>query len=164
MSVINCHNDEIIWGEILPGIYLVQAKDILNKEDPFIGDNGIEMHEGCFGLTISNDPSVIFSLQPMKEIKRPHTEWEKWYVVAEQWREELYGDIQQMGIIYNAAIKAGWNQKKHGFLAHWLCNRVAKYIEKRKPKDIYPSMYKMSNQYKIDQRRKILNDLNNNNI
>ena len=67
MSSINVYCDEISWGEILPNICLVQAGDLASEDSLYETDNKVPMKRGYFGLTISNDPFVVYSKPPRKD-------------------------------------------------------------------------------------------------
>lgn len=77
MSEINCHGDEVIYSEVIPGWHLVQLVNLaINRTDLPIKDrtreyivNGNVMGENDFGLTHTNDPTFIFSMPPMLEPK-----------------------------------------------------------------------------------------------
>lgn len=157
MSLINIYSDEIGWGEIIPGVYLVQAGE--TPGDSYKGDNGIEMSEGRFGLTISNDPCIVFSTPPVIDIlegvQKP-INYEKWnrefFSIAEAWEKELIGSIYDIGYIYTACIKAGWEQKRDGNIGLWLSNRVAKYLrEKKYPDHVYFTLSKDSKMKNLKQ-------------
>lgn len=136
MSVINLHCDEIYWGTILQTIALVQATDIVN--DPYIGDNGVEMTEGRFGLTISNDPFIVFSQQPKKITDIEISDVE----CINKWDYELVGDVETMHELYIQCVACGWDEKER--LGLWLCNRIADFILKNKPLTTYLSISKLS--------------------
>ena len=53
MSEINLYCKEVVWGEAIPGVLLIQAKEV-DDRNPFIAENGVPMLENCFGLVIMN--------------------------------------------------------------------------------------------------------------
>ena len=62
MSEINMRCDEIVYGEVLPGISVMQCDAYYSGATEFRADNGNIGMEGRFGLTIANDPFVIFNI------------------------------------------------------------------------------------------------------
>ncbi len=149
MSAINYHCDEFVWAEIVPGIWLVEAKNIVKASGPYdisivtIPGFVIGMEEGWFGLTISNDPFTAFE-KPVK-VKDVFKQADRWSA----FQEALIGDVNDMGRLYEACKKAGWDRKKHGFVHVWLFNRIATLLARRKkPKVIYESMDKLSKKKK----------------
>lgn len=139
MSAINVYASEEYWGEVFPGIYLVRLFDI---REGYKAENGVNLWEGCFGLTIMNDPFVIFSTAPTKnvhfyeEIKDDYAS----YVLErlcrqEVWEKELTGDINDMYTLYKACLEGGYD-KKYGSIGIWINQKVAEYIETHSPDEI----------------------------
>lgn len=131
MSEINCHGDEVIYSEVIPGWSLVQLvnlavnrKDlnIVNKDYKFYV-NGFVMGEGDFGLTNCNDPDFIFSMPPMLEPEM-EDENEEWLTILNHYSERLTGDVDVCYRLMSACIEAGYNTKKDGSLVWWLLPKV----------------------------------------
>ena len=149
MSKINLHCDEVSWGEVFPGVTLVQVVNNLDPKNPFVAPNGVEMDDGRFGLTRINDPFVAFSVEPLYDpfygITNPDELRERArQVVNEQgqhegagWRfeqvakqvyAELRGDFATIGWFYGVLCKHGYRPDQHGFAGYYVSHHLAAFI------------------------------------
>lgn len=138
MSEINMYCEEIYCGEIFPEIYLIQIGEI-DKENPYIAPNGIKAKKGRYGLTISNDPFVIFSKKPINGWNDDNLSLEEWLKkesTFKKYKKELRGEVNDLGRLWESCRKSGYNPKKHGYLAGWICSEMYKYITHNNYKEV----------------------------
>ena len=142
MSLINVCCDELVWGIVFPGILLVQAKNV-RENSPYIGDNGVPMLEGCFGLTICNDPFIIFSLQPKKypgDAYFKGMESDETYNKLDHFKQfdiELNGYAEDMHKLMEALYEHGYEQEDWGTPGFYICDAIARFVETNKVKEVY---------------------------
>lgn len=108
MSEINCFGDEIIYGEVVPGWYLVRLVNISSNEYVV---NGSLMEEGHLGLTELNDPSFIFAMDPIPW----NSQWDndeevtpkedKYWEVYHHYKDRLRGDMQACHSIVDSIVR-----------------------------------------------------------
>ena len=142
MSLINTCCDEVVWGLVFPGILLVQAKNVY-ENSPYIGENAVPMLEGCFGLTILNDPFIVFSLQPKKYpgddyfIKKNS---EGGFIGLDHFRQfdiELKGYAEDMHKLMEALYEHGYDKEDWGSPGFYVCDAIARFVESNKIKEVY---------------------------
>lgn len=144
MSEINCHGDEVIYSEVIPGWCLIQLVNLaVNRTDLPIEDrtkefiiNGNVMGEGNFGLTFINDPTFIFSMPPMLEPCRGRSirKYEKfsdeeklYYKTLEHYNKRLSCPVAKGYKFYSACLKAGiYSEHPEGYetLGEWLMPKI----------------------------------------
>lgn len=147
MSEINCHGDEVVYSEVVPGWSLVQLVNLtVNRKDLNIVNrdykfyvNSFVMGEGDFGLTHCNDPDFVFSLPPMLEPKMEDSsgniteEWLTWKKnVLNHYSERLLGSVDVCYKLMSDCIEAGYNLKEDGSLVWWLLPKMYKSYQKGK--------------------------------
>ncbi len=144
MSLINICCDELVWGPVFPGILLVQARNV-EPDGPYIGDNRVSMLEGCFGLTIMNDPFIVFSLQPkiypgdkcFEESKKSAEKVYKEMGYFRQFDAELIGYAEDMYKLMQAIIEHGYTKEDWGSPGFYICDAIARFVENNKIREIY---------------------------
>lgn len=142
MSIINVSCDEVVWGEIFPRILLVQAINVLN-DNPYIAYNKVPMLEGCFGLTIMNDPFIAFSNEPkiypgdnvFSKLKDSEAFNKIDYFL--KFDDELIGYITELHTLMESVIEDGYTHKEWGRPGIYICDKIAKFIADKKPETIY---------------------------
>lgn len=136
MSEINCYGDEESYGYVLPGITLVRLTNVIAKSYR-VGSRGMVMREGSYGLTISNDPFVVFNYDPLPDTMPALTiDEDDYYLTLEHYRDNL--DL--VGIEYSyqlvqACRDSGWDIDEGG-LACWLMNKVYHHLVSRNYKPL----------------------------
>jgi hypothetical protein len=142
MSKINLYCNETHWGmlEFLPNISLIRFS---NCKKGFFAENGVEAKNNRYGLTISNDPFVIFTKQPVlipnytdeqiiKMSKKEYDDDTKKIEIGTQFHKELYGNIYEMHCLMEACKKAGYIRDEDGYLGVFICNRMFDFIKNNK--------------------------------
>jgi hypothetical protein len=148
MSVINLYCDEILWGEIFPGIYLIQGGKEKDFTQNFIANNNIPLKEGRFGLTINNDPFLIFSESP---INNPYMDWSESDIdnmhedqfkdlirileVYNKFNSEVNGHVNDMVTLYKACVESGYDKQSN--IGEFICNKIQEFINVNKPIEVY---------------------------
>jgi len=131
MSLINIYCKEIVWGEAIPGVLLIQSVNV-DEKNPFIAENGVPMLENSFGLVIMNDPFVAFSKQPIeyKGVKH-HTKEE----IETLWKfhVELRGEMLDMHHLMQCIIAAGYDKDKYAMPGFFVSHKIAEFIKDREP-------------------------------
>jgi hypothetical protein len=130
MSEINSCGKEEVYGYVLPGWYLCR---LVEATYTFRVNQFVSMNNNDWGLTTSNDPSFVFSMNPIEV-----TEDTEDYTTLNHYRNRLIGDAESCHQLVNACIEAGYDINEGG-LAAWLCNRMWKHLEIRgwKPYTVY---------------------------
>jgi len=123
--------------EVLPGYYLSRATR-----------DGLWMEDGDWGLVECNDPTFIFQTTPVKDPqhgmsdeqinalpKEEFGKFDEFVDVSEKMGREIAGSardefaIDQLGRLYTAMCKAGFNPDTDGRASMWLCHHLACFIE-----------------------------------
>lgn len=149
MSEINLYCDEVSWVKpVLPNIYLVKCINV----KPYNGKiykagNGIEIFEGCYGLTIRNDPFIIFKNKPEKITDENLLQKLKIY---REFKSDLNGNIHDMYKLYKACEEAGFDRERDTFEI-WLINTITEFMDKNLPEEIYDNAYKPRHEQYINQ-------------
>lgn len=140
MSLINLTCKEIVWGEAIPGVLLVQSKEV-DIKNSFIADNGIPMLEDCFGLVIKNDPFVAFSMQPF-EFKGVEHHFQNKEEMDALWKfnSELRGSMLDMHYLMECIIDAGYNKEQYSTPGFFVCHKIAEFIKNREPVEIFEKL------------------------
>jgi hypothetical protein len=137
MSEINLYCEEIIWGNPMPKIMLIQAGKIKNKLKYYKANNNVLLKEKRFGLTIINDPFLVFSQKPIKlftEKEEENISTEKLlkiYSKFDKFHKEINGSADDMFFLYKSCIEAGYKKEKHGFLGYWLSDFLFKFLQEK---------------------------------
>lgn len=138
MSEINCHGDEVVYSEVIPGWYLVQLVNIPEGIEPFTV-NGFVMGEGDFGLTNCNDPDFVFSMPPLPEPVESDESTSGWsaeeklfYETLEHYQDRMYGFANTCYALTKACIEAGYNPDIDGHVASWLLPKMYESLQKGK--------------------------------
>jgi hypothetical protein len=126
MSVINILGDEETYGELVKHWYLVRlvrpAASLHLKDytqETTLLDNNLQMLWGNWGLTYSNDPSFVFSKNPLPKYSRA----KNYYKVLRQYMNELSGPIHQCYNLYNACLEVGYKDKQ-GSIAIFIMDKM----------------------------------------
>lgn len=157
MSEINCHGDEVIYGDVIPEWYLVQLVNLaVNNYDLPIVDRTVQlvvsgnvMGEGNFGLVCTNNPIFVFSMPPRlkpptsEEFKRTNRfseDEELYYKTLEHYTSRLCCSVDKGYDFYVDCLEAGYNPREHNHLdglAEWLMPKIY-HVWKRGPVITYP--------------------------
>jgi len=154
MSEINVYATEKTFGEIFRGIYLIQLDEVNNNtgilERYFTADNSIEAENGRFGLTISNDPFIIYSQQPVfdpffeaadgvvdESTDEVYAEFMEANRIQQIFHMETNGSAKNMYQLYSACLESGYSEGNHGYLGIWICQKIAEFMVNKKPEKIY---------------------------
>lgn len=126
MSVINILGDEETYGELLPSWYLVRlvrpAASLHLKnytQETTLLDNNLQMLWGNWGFTYSNDPSFVFSNNPLPKSSRA----KNYYSVLTAYTHELTGPIHHCYNLMSSCLDAGYNDAQ-GYVALWLMDKM----------------------------------------
>lgn len=134
MSEINCHGDEVVYSEVVPGWCLVQLVNIPSGIGPFTV-NEFVMGEGDFGLTNCNDPDFVFSMPPKlePEIWYDNFSYKEnlYYKTLDHYHERLCCSVDTGYKLYTDCLEAGYNPKEES-LASWLLPKIYKSYQKGK--------------------------------
>lgn len=117
------------YGEVVPGIYFVKATK-----------DGHYMKAGDYGLVICNDPFVVFDIEPVidpcfemsddqLEEFSDYSSADRFQSAAQKMREELAVGIWEGYRVMLGAIKAGYDQDKHGYIEMYLMHKMALMIQ-----------------------------------
>lgn len=138
MSLINLTCKEIVWGEAIPGILLIQSKEV-DEKNAFIAENGVPMLENSFGLVIKNDPFVAFSLQPIlfKGVKHHYENSKEDLEILWKYHNELRGQMLDMHYLMNCIISAGYTKEKYNVPGFFVCHKIAEFIKQNEPSEIF---------------------------
>jgi hypothetical protein len=142
MSVINILGDEEVYGELLPNWTLVKLvrpaaslhlKDYTQEVTSL--DNYLQMLWGNWGLTYSNDPSFVFSNNPLPKYSKA----KNYYNVLTAYNAELGGPIHQCYNLYTACLEAGYREKQ-GSMATFIMDKMYYKLKACNwiPEKIYP--------------------------
>jgi hypothetical protein len=135
MSEINCWGDEIIYGEVIPGWFLVRLVNINVTPNKYMV-NGDLMGEGHLGLTRLNDPSFIFAMDPIpwnkewdKDIYplQSNSEEDKYWKVYRHYRNRLKGSIEDCHNLAESIMKIN-NSTTYESIYAFLIDRMAEVI------------------------------------
>lgn len=159
MSLINTLATEINWGTPFPGITLFQYREIRTQaaDEPYKTLNGVALFEGVYGLTILNDPFVLFRHVPhrdgtahLSDKQVDALEGAEREVYSDQlnqdvaiyriFERDLTGNIQEMSHLSKALEGAGYDPEEHGFPGIFVSNALADWLEDRKPESTYRRM------------------------
>lgn len=140
MSLINLTCKEIVWGEAIPGVLLVQSVDV-DEKNPYIADNGVPMLENSFGLVISNDPFIAFSNQPF-EFKGAEHHFQNKEEMDILWKfnSELRGSMLDMHHLMECIIAAGYTKEQYNVPGFFVCHKIAEFIKDREPVEIFEKL------------------------
>ena len=141
MSVINILGDEEVYGELVKDWYLVRLvrpavswhlKDYI-QETKYL-DNDVQMCWGDWGLTYSNDPTFVFSNNPLSKISKA----KNYYSILRTYNHELNGPIHHCYSLYNSCLNAGYKAEQ-GLLGLWLMDRMYYKLKacNWKPEQVY---------------------------
>ena len=123
-------------GFFLPGWGLFQA-----SRDGYI------MKKGDWGLVQCNDPTFVWSVDPVsdptfgmteadeeRELKDPNIELKTdlFYDRFEEFNNAMQGRVSDGWALMDAAIKAGFNPEDH-FFNYWLFHKLGHWIETHHP-------------------------------
>jgi len=133
MSVINVCCEEIYWGELLPGVCLIQIGDVVHD---YVADNGVSISPGRFGLTFvgGNDPFLIFTEDPLPSVEDPDLED---LAVWSVYDDEIRGHYTDMIKFGELCEKGGYDYYSH-FLGEWVSHRIHEFIKGNTPEMINP--------------------------
>ncbi len=142
---MQCIVNPLYWYDVLPGWTLIRAR---RKDDG-------EMNVGDWGLVTINDPDFIWKSTPKMDPKFEMTEEEedKFWDQNPDYDSMLPDDfldafdnssVMTSWELVDAAIKAGYNQEKHGCdVKNWLFHYLACWIRDHEPtveEDPFPNL------------------------
>ena len=140
MSIINLHCKEVVWGEAIPGVLLVQAKEV-DSNFPYVGMNNVPMLENCFGLVIKNDPFIVFSSPP--QLFKGNLEFyyennlKNELEILWKYHHELYGSLLDMHYLMNCVIADGYQKERYHIPGFFVSHKIAKFIQNNQPAEIF---------------------------
>lgn len=141
MSLINLSCKEIVWGEAIPGVLLIQSKEV-DEKNPFIAENGVPMLENSFGLVLMNDPFVAFSMQPIefKGVEYHYKNSPEDLEVLWKFHNELRGQMLDMHHLMECIIAAGYTKEQYNVPGFFICHKIAEFIKDREPVEIFEKL------------------------
>ena len=138
MSEIDIHGHEELYGEPFEGVNLVR---LINSDGKYTV-NGEVMREGNWGLTFSNDPFFIFSMDPVldpdyDELLVTDEDWteeleeqfHKFMEVAAHYNERTHVDLGTVHRLLKTLTKHGYDEEKHGGPHFYLVHHLYLHLE-----------------------------------
>lgn len=122
-------------------------------KDPYEGSSHNEWPKGTLALVFCNDPDFVFRVDPIKDPsfglsdetidgiyadsirKGPHKIASDLHFDSAQSLNEDVLSVDSLRLVTTlvlAAAASGYDSKKDGGLEHWLCHKLAEFIETRK--------------------------------
>jgi hypothetical protein len=134
----------------------MQYREVItgHHSEPFTTPNGVSLTDGCFGLTIANDPFLLFKQPPHLDsssdltdeqlnnlspaaYKEYSKQLEADLVIYRLFDDQLVGRLKDMEYLAKALAAAGYDEEQEGFPGIFVSNYLAKWLEGRTPQQVY---------------------------